>query len=143
MLRNINWQSFLTGLIIIAAIYYIAVIIKYFVPGWKSAIKNKKIITPAIKDDKQTDNNSPIQLDDFNFTESIVKQLKEVTVKTAADKVDRSDQIKAIRSYLQKCLHLKGTAYAVAINNALLRDLKSAGCDPLTDSEIERIWMKE
>jgi len=144
MLRNISWQSFLTILVIAVAIYYVAILFKFYVPVWVVAIKGKKRSVPLHGDQQNTGVAvaAPAPADYFKLTETIVSKLKEIVAKVISDSAERTDQLKALQVFLQQYVHLKGTAYAAAITNALAREFTSSGQPPLSASEADLIWSK-
>jgi hypothetical protein len=82
-------------------------------------------------------------LSDFKLTEKVIGQLKSLVAKVVADGAVREDQLRAVRHYLQRYYHLKGTGYAVAINNALSREFQQLGAGELDAKDIEAIWAGE
>jgi hypothetical protein len=141
MLGKIDWRHFILYLSLLVVVYYFFLGAKFFLPQWFSGLRGKKDATMPVSDkDVKAKQEKGKVLDDFKVLEDWIIRMKPVMAKAVKDGVDRIDLIEVIRVQVADVIRFKGTAFGIAINNALNRELRSHGIEPMSKVEEESVW---
>jgi hypothetical protein len=78
-------------------------------------------------------------MDAFAATKEASDKVKAVISRAYTDGVDRQDLLDAIKGHLEPYKKYQGSAFGVAICNAIARELGQIGYT-LTDEEMDAVW---
>jgi hypothetical protein len=131
MLKTVSWREFLTWMSIATAIYYLALLVRFY----SGSVRRKG---PPIEEaaPEEGDPNKKSQL--FNGTEKALAALGQGLQACKAKGMSRDGTIAAISDILKKYGYLKDTPKRAVIDHYLERETHESV--RLTEGEVKKLW---
>lgn len=141
MLKNISWSNFLLTIAMLTIGYYLIIGLVYYRSSIQAIFRRGRSPSNVASDqDGAQEQRDPASVrDDFASTKEAIDKLKSVIERAAADGVDRQDLLHVVSFHLEPYKILHGTAFGVAINNSITRELDQCGHN-LSEDELDAIW---
>ena len=131
MLRMISWQSYLTLIAVLTALYYLVITIIFYRHDLLALAGGHG---KAPKEGDKKDEKPEL----FKATEKAIGMLTGSLQEIKINGGNKADVLSTAKDVLKKYAYLKGTPYAIAVNHFLLRETSTS--IPLTEEEIRELW---
>ena len=149
MLSNITWTEFFAGTLLLAAIYYLYVMIRFYPGEIKSFLNRRKVQdnhTTFMAPEPVVENPAEAKIaiesadSDLDDVEELVAQVVSTIAESATRKLDDTELKWAIELVLGSKPMLKESPYRSSINALIVSECAKNGTVTLSEKEVDMLW---
>jgi hypothetical protein len=160
MFKYISWSDYLTTIALIATIYYVVIIIRFYLPDLKrittsniknrwarlspapisGQIQNNQKATITTSTSQKLEEETDQELDDFDKIRHVCDQLSLTIGQCASDSIVKEDFSCKISGILQKYPPIKYSPYYHSINELIVSECGKHHYNLLSDDELKNLW---
>lgn len=160
MFKHISWSDYLTTIAVIATIYYVVIVIRFFLPDLKRILtsstksrwarlspasargqsqNNQKStsITSSYETIEETTESEP---DDFDKIRHVCDQLSVTIGQCASDSIVKDDFSRKLSGILQQYPPIKYSPYYDSINELIVSECGKHHYNLLSHDELKTLW---
>lgn len=139
MFKHISWSDYLTTIAVIATIYYLVIIIRFFLPDLKRFFtSNTKTrwarLSPALPTATEP---AP---DDFDKIRHICDQLSVTIGQCASESIVKDDFSRKLSGILQQYPPIKYSPYYDSINELIASECGKHHYNLLSEDDLKNLW---
>jgi len=152
MLSNITWTEFFTGTFILAVIYYLYIVVRYYPEKMKNFFGGRQTShsasLPFIADEpyeQQQDEAAEDTSDahsDLDDIEDLITKLVSAIEQASTGQLDQSEFTWTLELLLKERQTLKTSPYRPSINELIVSECAKYGTYMLSEKEVDKMWEK-
>ncbi len=152
MLSNITWTQFFTGTFILAIIYYLYIVVRYYPEKLKDLFgggkTNQTASSPFIADEEllqpaeEATEDIPDAHSDLDDIEELITKLVSAIEQASTAQLDQTEFTWTLELILKERPALKTSPYRPSINELIVSECSKHGNYALSEKEVDKMWEK-